>query len=364
MSLTDLTATQLSLGLSQGQFTSGDITRSCLDQISRHDGTIGAFLLVDQERALEAARASDQRRSAGRTLGPLDGLPVALKDVLCTAGTRTTCSSRMLADFIPPYDATVVLRLRQAGAVLIGKTNMDEFAMGGSTENAALGKTCNPWDCQRVPGGSSGGSAAAIAARMVPWAIGTDTGGSIRQPAAFCGTVGLKPTYGRVSRYGLVAFASSLDQAGPMSRTAEDAALLLETIAGHDPSDATSADLAVPHYRQECLAEFGRPTLGVVRDHFGAGLDPEIAAAVEEVIRVFQSLGGAVREVELPHSKYGIATYYVIAPCEASSNLARYDGVHYGYRTDEETMLHDLQRERSRSAAPDDIDSALCACIG
>ncbi len=194
---------------------------------------------------------------------------------------------------------------------------------------------------------------------MVPWAIGTDTGGSIRQPAAFCGTVGLKPTYGRVSRYGLVAFASSLDQVGPMSRTAEDAALLLEAIAGHDPCDSTCANLAVPPYSQEVLADFGRPTLGVVRDHFGPGLDPEIAAAVEEVLRVFQSCGGTVREVELPHSQYGIATYYVIAPCEASSNLARYDGVHYGYRTDEESMLRELQQQRSQSATPDDIDSAL-----
>ncbi len=359
MSLSDLSATELSRGLAEGQFSSREATQCCLDRIEQHDSAVGAFLAVSGASALQAAEQSDGRRAAGTVLGPLDGVPIALKDILCTIGERTSCSSRMLANFLPPYDATVVTRLREAGLVLLGKTNLDEFAMGGSTENAALGTTCNPWDLQRVPGGSSGGSAAAVAARMVPLAIGTDTGGSIRQPAAFCGAVGLKPTYGRVSRYGLIAFASSLDQVGPIARTAQDAAMLLEAIAGHDPRDSTSVNREVPCYSRDIEADFGRPTLGVVRDHFGDGLDREIAAAVEEVIRVFRSLGGTIRDIELPHSKYGIATYYVIAPCEASSNLARYDGVHYGYRTDEPAMLRDLQQQRDGSSTSDDLDTAL-----
>ncbi len=271
MSLSERFAAELSQELDQGRITSRELTQDCLDQIAHHDGAIGAFLLVDDDGALRQAAESDRRRAAGTRLSSLDGLPVAVKDVLCTAGQPTTCSSRMLAHFIPPYDATVIAKLRQAGAILIGKTNMDEFAMGGSTENAALGKTCNPWDVERVPGGSSGGSAAAVAAGMVPLAIGTDTGGSIRQPAAFCGTVGLKPTYGRVSRYGLVAFASSLDQVGPLSRSAQDAALLLEAIAGGDPRDATCADVQVPPYGQDLLHPFGQPRLGVVRESLRPG---------------------------------------------------------------------------------------------
>ncbi len=288
MSPNDQTAVELAQGLADGQFSSRELTEACLAQIAAHDQSIGAFLLVDEPGALAAAAASDQRRAAGECLGPLDGIPLAIKDVLCTAGQRTTCSSRMLADFIPPYDATVISKLRSSGAVLVGKTNMDEFAMGGSTENAALGRTSNPWDTDRVPGGSSGGSAAAVAARMVPLAIGSDTGGSIRQPAAFCGTVGLKPSYGRVSRYGLVAFASSLDQVGPMTRSAADAALLLEAIAGHDPRDSTCADLAVPRYSEQLAGALGPLRLGVVREHFGAGLDEELGAATRAAIEVFR----------------------------------------------------------------------------
>jgi aspartyl-tRNA(Asn)/glutamyl-tRNA(Gln) amidotransferase subunit A len=364
MSLIELTAAQLRDGLAAGQFSAREITQCCLDQIHRADGAVGAFLQVGDERALAQANDADQRRAAGRVLSPLDGVPIALKDVLCTAGERTTCSSHMLAEFVPPYDATVVRKLRDAGLVLIGKTNMDEFAMGGSTENAALGITRNPWDLTRVPGGSSGGSAAAVAARMTPLAIGTDTGGSIRQPAAFCGIVGLKPTYGRVSRFGLVAFASSLDQIGPMARTAEDAALLLEIIAGPDPRDATCAQIPVPAYSQAVYSravrdDVGTLTMGVVREQFGAGLDAEVGAAVERVIDTFRASGVRVRDISLPHSRYGIATYYIIAPCEASSNLARYDGVHYGYRTDEEAMLRDLAEERRWAASPEDVDSAL-----
>ncbi|MHB8969050.1 MAG: Asp-tRNA(Asn)/Glu-tRNA(Gln) amidotransferase subunit GatA [Pirellulaceae bacterium] len=359
MSLIELTAAQLRDGLAAGQFSAREITQCCLDQIRRADGEVGAFLQVGEERALAQANDADRRRATGRALSPLDGIPVALKDVLCTAGERTTCSSRMLAEFKPPYDATVVRKLREAGLVLIGKTNMDEFAMGGSTENAALGITRNPWDLARVPGGSSGGSAAAVSARMTPLAIGTDTGGSIRQPAAFCGIVGLKPTYGRVSRFGLVAFASSLDQIGPMARTAEDAAQLLEIIAGHDPQDATCAQVPVPAYTQAVRDDVDTLTMGVVREQFGAGLDAEVGAAVERAIDAFRACGVRIRDVSLPHSRYGIATYYIIAPCEASSNLARYDGVHYGYRTDEEAMLRDLAEERRTATSPDEVDSAL-----
>lgn len=359
MSLFEQSATQLGEGLRAKRFSAVELLKSCLDRIDCHDGAVGAFLGVDHEGAILTAKASDERRAAGKSLGPLDGIPVALKDVLCTAGRPTTCSSRMLEQFIPPYDATVVQRLREAGVVLIGKTNMDEFAMGGSTENAALGRTRNPWNIEHVPGGSSGGSAAALAARMSPLAIGTDTGGSIRQPAAFCGTVGLKPTYGRVSRYGLVAFASSLDQVGPMSRTAEDAARLLEAIAGPDPRDSTCANVPVPPYGEQLYQKMQRPVLGIVRDHFGDGLNSEIAAAVEEAITVFQGLGAEIKEITLPHSKYAIATYYVIAPCEASSNLARYDGVHYGYRTDEAAMLRDLSAEREQARSTHEIDTSL-----
>jgi aspartyl-tRNA(Asn)/glutamyl-tRNA(Gln) amidotransferase subunit A len=253
----------------------------------------------------------------------------------------------MLENFCPPYDATVVARLKAADAVLIGKTNMDEIAMGGSNENSAFQVTHNPWDLSRIPGGSSGGSAACVAARMAPLAVGSDTGGSIRCPASLCGIAGLKPTYGRVSRYGLVAFASSLDQVGPLAYTAEDTALLLEVLAGHDPLDSTSMDLPVPRYTETV----GRPLeglrIGLVREHFGPGLDAEVEAAVREAVGVYQSLGAAVTELSLPHSRYAVATYYVIAPCEASSNLARYDGVHYGYRTEEKQMAADLQAQRS-----------------
>lgn len=356
MELTELTATQLCRGLAHGRFTSVDVTRACLDRIERFDDKIGAFLDVDAARAIEQAECSDRRRADRQTLGRLDGIPIAIKDVLCTAGWRTTCASRMLANFIPPYDATVISKLRTAGLVLIGKTNMDEFAMGGSTENSALGTTRNPWDVTRVPGGSSGGSAAAVAARMVPLAVGTDTGGSIRQPAAYCGVVGLKPTYGRVSRYGLVAFASSLDQVGPMARTAEDAALLLEVLAGHDPRDSTSANDPVPAYAEHLGHDLDGLKVGVVSEHFRDGLDPDIRNAVQAAIGQLQTLGATVHVVSLPHSKYAIATYYVIAPCEASSNLARYDGVHYGYRSD----ATDRKNASGRTAADsDDVESPL-----
>ncbi len=272
---------------------------------------------------------------------------MAIKDLLCTAGEETTCASRMLEHFKPPYDATVIARLKAADAVLIGKTNMDEFAMGGSTENSAFKKTANPWDLSRIPGGSSGGAAACVAAGMAPLSVGSDTGGSIRQPAGLCGVTGVKPTHGRVSRYGLVAFASSLDQIGPLARTAEDAALLLEVLAGHDPLDSTSVDLPVPHYTETVRQPLKGLKVGRVREHFGEGLDAEVEQAVQEAVKVYETLGATVHDVSLPHGKYGVATYYIIAPSEASSNLARYDGVHYGHRADEKKLAAALESERA-----------------
>jgi aspartyl-tRNA(Asn)/glutamyl-tRNA(Gln) amidotransferase subunit A len=351
MSLADCSAAELLRDLAARKVSSVELVNAYAERICAHDGEVKAFLHLDIDAALARAKEIDERRASGKPVGKLAGLPVAIKDVLCTAGVKTTCASKILQNFVPPYDATVVEKLQAADAVLIGKTNMDEFAMGGSTENSAYFKTTNPWDVTRVPGGSSGGAAACLAAGMAPLSIGTDTGGSIRQPAAFCGVSGLKPTYGRVSRYGLVAFASSLDQIGPMGHTAEDCAILLEAIAGHDPRDSTSANLPVPEYSQSFNQPLQGLKLGLVREHFGLGLDGEIEAAVREAVKVYESLGATVKDVSLPHSKYGIATYYIIAPSEASSNLARYDGVHYGYRTDEKQMLEELLAEQKQLEA-------------
>ncbi|MDX1947379.1 MAG: Asp-tRNA(Asn)/Glu-tRNA(Gln) amidotransferase subunit GatA [Pirellulaceae bacterium] len=351
MSLLHRSAAELLNDLTARKVSSVELVNAYAEQICKLDGEIRAFLHVDIDAALARAKEIDARRAAGQPVGKLAGLPVAIKDVICTKGVRTTCGSKMLEKFVPPYDATVVEKLHAADAVLIGKTNMDEFAMGGSTENSAYFKTTNPWDTTRVPGGSSGGAAACLAAGMAPLSIGTDTGGSIRQPAAFCGVTGLKPTYGRVSRYGLVAFASSLDQIGPMGCSAEDCALLLEVLAGHDPRDSTSANLATPEYTKTVNQPLAGLKLGLVREHFGPGLNGEIDAAVREVVKVYQSLGATVKDISLPYSKYGIATYYIIAPSEASSNLARYDGVHYGYRTDEKAMLEALAVEQKRYEA-------------
>ncbi len=334
MSLVDASAAESLAELAAGRVSAVELTEACLAQIDAHDERVGAFLHVRREAALEEAAGIDRRRAAGESLGALAGLSVAIKDNMCLRGETTTCASRMLADFRPPYDATVVDRLRAADAVIIGKTNLDEFAMGGSTENSALGETRNPWDLGRAPGGSSGGSAAAVAARMVPLAVGSDTGGSIRQPAGLCGVTGMKPTYGRVSRRGLVAFASSLDQIGPLARTAEDAALLLEALAGHDPRDATSVPRKVPAYREGLAKPLKGLRVGIVPEQFAAGLDAQVEASVREGLRVLESLGATIREVALPHSAAGVATYYIIAPCEASSNLARYDGAHYGFRSE------------------------------
>ena len=354
MSIRSRTAADLLRDLAARKVSSVELTRAYLDQIAAHDGTIKAFLNVDPDRALAQAKAIDDKRGRGEPVGKLGGMPVAIKDVICTKGQRTTCASKILENFVPPYDATVVEKLKAADAVLIGKTNMDEFAMGGSTENSAFFKTRNPWDTERVPGGSSGGAAACLAASMAPLSIGTDTGGSIRQPAAFCGVTGLKPTYGRISRYGLVAFASSLDQIGPLGATAEDCALLLEVLAGHDPRDSTSADVPVPSYSASVNQPLKGLKLGIVKEFFVSGLDGQIEAAVRDAVKVYEKLGATVHELSMPHSKYGIAVYYIIAPSEASSNLARYDGAHYGYRTDEKQMLAELAEEEKRLAAAGD----------
>jgi aspartyl-tRNA(Asn)/glutamyl-tRNA(Gln) amidotransferase subunit A len=330
----ELSATDLVTAVRQGDLSAVQCTEAFLARIESLDGAINAFLKVDREGALKKAAEIDTRRKAGKPIGALAGLPVAVKDVLCTADLPTTCASKMLEHFRPPYDADTVRRLREADAVIVGKTNMDEFAMGGSNENSAFGSVKNPWDLTRAPGGSSGGSAACVAADMVPVAIGSDTGGSIRQPAGLCGITGLKPTYGRVSRRGLIAFASSLDQIGPMARSAADCALVMETIAGHDPGDSTSLAADVPRYTELLELPLTGIRIGRVAEHYAEGLDPEVAKGVQEAFAVFEAAGATVVDVELPHAKYGVPTYYLIAPCEASSNLARYDGAHYGHRAE------------------------------
>lgn len=336
------TARALLSMLARGEVTSESLTAQFLEAIRQREPEVRAYLHVDQEGALAQARAADAKRHRGEPLGRLAGLPVAVKDVLCTAGQRTTCGSKMLQNFVPPYDAHAVARLRQADAVLLGKTNLDEFAMGSSTENSAYQTTTNPWDTRRTPGGSSGGSAAAVAAGEAAAALGSDTGGSVRQPAAFCGVVGVKPSYGRVSRFGLIAYASSLDQIGPLTRDVADAALLLEVIAGHDPRDSTSVEQPVPAYGRN-LEEPIRPLcLGIAREHFSAGLDAEVETNLRAALQVFKDQGATVKEVTLPHSKYAVAAYYLVATAEASSNLARYDGVHYGHRAAQFDGLLDL----------------------
>ena len=330
------------------EISSQEATQACLRRIHAVEGRVRAFRCILEEEALAAAGAVDDVFSRGEDPGPLAGLPVALKDVLCLADRPTTCGSRILENFIPPYDATVVRRLKDAGAVILGKTNMDEFAMGSSTENSAFEKTRNPWDLERVPGGSSGGSAAAVAADMVPVSLGTDTGGSIRQPAAFCGVPGLKTTYGRVSRYGLVAFASSLDQVGPFGKTVEDLARTLAVIAGHDPHDSTSARVPVPDYALQLSSPLRSLRLGVPKEYFPAGLDSEIDGAVRAMLGRAEALGARVEELSLPHTDYSIPTYYILATAEASSNLARYDGARYGYRAEGAQDLGEMYR-RSRS---------------
>jgi aspartyl-tRNA(Asn)/glutamyl-tRNA(Gln) amidotransferase subunit A len=349
MSLIHQTAVEHLASQAKGELSAEALTEEYLKAIAAREPKVKAFLHVAGDAARAQARAVDQKRKAGQPLGKLAGIPIAIKDVLCTRGTATTCGSRMLENFVPPYDGHVIERLKAEDAVIIGKTNMDEFAMGSSTENSAFFTSLNPWDTTRVPGGSSGGSAVAVAACEAPLALGTDTGGSIRQPASLCGIVGVKPTYGRVSRYGLVAFASSLDQIGPFAHDVADAALLLEAIAGHDARDSTSVDLPVPAYGQTLNQPVQQLTLGIAREFFGEGLDPEVEKAVRAALQVYEELGATIKEISLPHSQYAIAAYYLVATAEASSNLARYDGVHYGYRTPEfDSLIHMYSRSRGQ----------------
>jgi aspartyl-tRNA(Asn)/glutamyl-tRNA(Gln) amidotransferase subunit A len=319
--------------LARKEVSAREIAESVFERIAAVEGRVRAYLTLTQDRAMQQAAAVDEKIARGEPVGPLAGIPLALKDNLCTRGIRTTCASRILHNFIPPYSATVVTRLLAGDCVLTGKTNCDEFAMGSSTENSGFGPSRNPWDVTRVPGGSSGGSAAAVAAGETVIALGSDTGGSIRQPAALCGIVGLKPTYGRVSRYGLVAYASSLDQIGPMARTVEDAALLLNVIAGKDEYDSTSVDVPVPDYTRSCRADVQGLRIGVPREFFAEGVDREVAACVRAAVDHLCSLGAAAEECSMPTIDYCLAAYYIIAPAEASSNLARYDGVKYGHRS-------------------------------
>ncbi len=341
------TLSELSGLLAGGDVSSVELTRHFLDRIASLDPRLNAFITVTPEAALASAEEADQRRAAGRA-GPLTGVPIAHKDIFCTAGVRTSCGSRMLDNFVSPYDATVVERLAAAGMVCLGKTNMDEFAMGSSNETSWYGPVRNPWDLDRVPGGSSGGSAAAVGARIAPAATGTDTGGSIRQPAALVGITGLKPTYGRVSRYGMIAFASSLDQAGTLTRSAEDAGLLLGAMAGHDPRDSTCVDAPVPDYVGGLSGELAGLRVGLVREFFDAGLDAGNRKAIEAAIPILKDLGAELVEVSMPNLALSVPTYYVVAPAECSSNLSRFDGVRFGHRCEDPKDLLDLY-ERSRS---------------
>ena len=344
MELHELSIEEAHRRLARREIGSTELTRAVLERIAAVEPQVDAFLIVTGDEALRQAEAAD--RAIGRgSCRPLTGIPVALKDVLCTAGVRTTCGSRILDNFVPPYDATVVARLKAGGAVIVGKLNMDEFAMGSSTENSGFKITRNPWDRDRIPGGSSGGSAAAVAAGMCLGALGSDTGGSIRQPAAHCGVVGIKPTYGRVSRYGLVAYASSLDQVGPLARSVADAALLTAGIAGHDAADSTSVALPVPDYRAALTGDIRGLRIGIPAEYgLSEGLDPEVLDAVEQAVRTLESLGARRVPISLPHTRYAVAVYYVIAPCEASSNLARYDGVKYGVRDASASELLQMYR--------------------
>jgi aspartyl-tRNA(Asn)/glutamyl-tRNA(Gln) amidotransferase subunit A len=338
--------------LAAGECTAVELTEAVLERILAVDNDVKAYLTLTPEEALEQARTADERRAAGENSSLL-GIPLAIKDVLCTKGINTTCGSLILESFVPPYDATAVARLKAAGAILLGKTNTDEFAMGSSTENSAFFTTHNPWDLDRVPGGSSGGSAAAVAADACLGALGTDTGGSVRQPAGLCGVVGLKPTYGRVSRYGLIAYASSLDQVGVLAKDVTDAAFLLGVIAGHDPRDSTSIDAPVPDYTAALTGDVLGMRVGVPQEYFIAGMQPEVEAAVRAAVDVLAGLGAEIVEVSLPHTAYALPVYYLIAPAEASANLARYDGVRYGLRVDEGDLIETYKATRGRGFGPE-----------
>jgi aspartyl-tRNA(Asn)/glutamyl-tRNA(Gln) amidotransferase subunit A len=335
------TLSELSASLHNGDISSVELTQHYLDRIKKHNGDLNAFITVTEDNALKQAKAADQQLQQ-KTAGVLTGIPMAHKDIFCTEGVRTSCASKMLDNFIAPYNATVVEKINTAGMVTLGKTNMDEFAMGSSNETSFYGVVKNPWDTKRVPGGSSGGSAAAVAAKLAPIATGTDTGGSIRQPASLCNLTGLKPTYGRISRYGMIAFASSLDQAGPMANNAEDAALLLNAMAGFDKRDSTSVERDVPDYTASLNDSLEGLKIGLPKEYFGEGLDADVAATVETAIKMYESLGATIKEVTLPNTELAVPTYYVVAPAECSSNLSRMDGVRFGHRCEDPKDLTDL----------------------
>jgi len=349
-----LTAHELAEKLDTREVSAREVAESVLARIAQTEDRVHAYVTVTEALALSQADAVDNARASGKTLSPLAGIPIAIKDNLCTDGIETTCSSQILRGFVPPYSATIVQKLEAAGSVCVGKANLDEFAMGSSTENSAFGASHNPWDLAAVPGGSSGGSTAAVAAGEAIWAIGSDTGGSIRQPAAFCGVVGLKPTYGRVSRYGLIAFASSLDQIGPLTKDVRDAALLMNLISGHDSLDSTSIVRDVPDYTLALTGNVKGMKLGVPKEYFAQGVSPEVAASVRTAIDKLVSLGAIAEEISLPHSEYALPTYYILAPAEASSNLARYDGVRFGHRTARATNHVDLfEKTREEGFGPE-----------
>ncbi len=333
MKFHNLTIQEMRQKLISGELTSVELTRACLERIGATDDQLNAFITVCRDEALAAAAAADQQLATGK-VALLTGIPVAVKDIFNTLDLRTTCGSKILEDYVSPYDATTITKLREQGAIIVGKLNMDEFAMGSSGENSAAGAVHNPWDTTHVPGGSSSGSAASVAAGQVVATLGTDTGGSVRQPASHCGVVGLKPTYGRVSRYGVVAYASSLDQVGPVAGNVEDCALMLKVVAGYDPADSTSVDCPVPDYLENLSGGVAGKKIGLPKEYFIAGLDPEIKQAIDAAIATYQQLGAEVVDVSLPHTDYSVASYYLIAMAEASSNLARYDGVRFGTRQD------------------------------
>lgn len=335
------TLAELSRALAAKKISSVELTQHYLDRIKQYDKQLNAFVTVTADKALAQAHAADERRTAGQTT-PLNGIPMAQKDIFCTNGIKTSCASKILDNFIAPYDATVVKRLHDAGMVMLGKTNMDEFAMGSSNETSFYGPVKNPWNLETVPGGSSGGSAAAVAARLAPFATGTDTGGSIRQPAALCGITGLKPTYGRVSRYGMIAFASSMDQGGPMTASAEDAALIMNAIAGFDTMDSTSVDEPVPDYTQTLNDQLQGLRIGLPKEYFQEGLDSAIAQTIDAAIKEYQKMGATIHEITLPNTKHAVPVYYVVASAECSSNLSRFDGVRFGYRCENPKDLLDM----------------------
>ncbi|MGB3364462.1 MAG: Asp-tRNA(Asn)/Glu-tRNA(Gln) amidotransferase subunit GatA [Thermodesulfobacteriota bacterium] len=342
MELPFLTIKEASELLKKKELSPVELTQSILERINKIDDNLNSYVTVLAEKALESAKKAEEDITNGNYLGPLHGIPLGLKDIFITKDITTTCSSKMLENFIPPYDATVTEKLLNSGAVIVGKNNMDEFAMGSSTETSYFGPTKNPWDIERVPGGSSGGSASATAASLCLGSVGTDTGGSIRQPAALCGVVGMKPTYGRVSRFGMIAFASSLDQAGPITKTVEDTALILNAISGHDPKDSTCLNIPVPDYTKSLKSDLKGLKIGIPKEYFVDGMDKDVENSSRKAISAMEELGAEIVEISLPHTEYAVLTYYIIAPSEASSNLARYDGVKYGFRAEGAESLRDM----------------------